>query len=399
VKTPLLLATVILALAARPSAAETPASPDVTTAHYDVHAEGMDAQEAGAILEELYKQLTKYFGGSPKGRLVVNVSASKEGFEEALKKDKQGHLESGGYYSPETKKAYLFVQPSAYYTRQLLIHEATHQFHFLVATGNKPPAAAWYAEGLVEYFGMHNWDGKELKTGVVPAVSLEDYPAQALKQLGELKDDITGVATGRTGCDRPLSWALVHYLANRQAANWRSLAALLDEGRKPDKAWEKVFGKTGAEFAKDFRAWLEGHQQPLREIFVTWQERGDAVEGSAGPMGVAVYRSAPDSIAVEVEPVSGTLCAGLAFNFTANDDYCVFRAEGQKAHAMHFLKGTWGELGSADLDGAAKPVLEFKRDGGDAVLSACGHEVYRGPAAGEVGLCVEGCCARFRVKK
>ena len=34
------------------------------------------------------------------------------------------------------------------------------------ATGNRSPKATWYTEGLAEYFGMHNWDGKTL-TGVV----------------------------------------------------------------------------------------------------------------------------------------------------------------------------------------------------------------------------------------
>ncbi|MCE9582539.1 MAG: hypothetical protein K8T20_08610, partial [Planctomycetes bacterium] len=179
------------------------AEPDVATKHYDVHAEGMDAKEAGAILEALWEQLAKYFGGSPKGRLRVEIAATKEGFEAALKKDKVGDVEAGGFYWPGTKTAYLFVQPSAFYTRQLLIHEATHQFHLLTAAGNKPPLAAWYGEGLVEWFGLHNWDGKELKTCVVPAVTLEDYPAQALKQLGDLKDDIVGVATGKVACDRP----------------------------------------------------------------------------------------------------------------------------------------------------------------------------------------------------
>ena len=34
-------------------------------------------------------------------------------------------VSGGGYYSEERRKAYVYIQPSEYYTRQLVLHEAT----------------------------------------------------------------------------------------------------------------------------------------------------------------------------------------------------------------------------------------------------------------------------------
>jgi hypothetical protein len=178
-------------------AAAEPAGIETRSAHYDLYTESVDAAEAGAVLDALWDRLKEHFGSAPEGRLRVEVYATKDGMHGALERDRQWKVDAGGCYAPDTKKAYLWVQPSESFTRQLLIHEATHQFHFLAATGNRGPAAEWYTEGLAEYFGMHNWDGKELKIGVVPAVSLEDYPAQAARQLSALGADAVLSANGR----------------------------------------------------------------------------------------------------------------------------------------------------------------------------------------------------------
>lgn len=373
---------------------------EVKTEHYDLYAEGIDAKDAGAMLEALYKNLGEYFGRVPREKLLrVEVYATNEAFQEALKGDKQGKLESGGYYSPDTKKAYLFVQPSSYYTRQLLIHEATHQFHYLAATANKNPGCAWYAEGIAEYFGLHNWDGRTLKTGVIPALTLEDYPQRALKQLGDAKDDVASVGKSLVACDRPLAWAIVHYLVNNEP-RWKALAAQLDDGKKPEHAWEKAFGRDDPGLPRKLRAWLEAHQQPLRIVFVSWQERGDAMEGEGQAPAIALYKEAPGSLSVEIEGMKRDLNAGIAFNFAANEDYCVFRIAGGKIYASHFLNRVWSELASAELDpGIALHVLSMRTDGQDLVLGADGKEIHRVPAGGATGLFVEACTARFRVKK
>ena len=66
---------------------------------------------------------------------------------------------AGGYYHPSGRTAYAWRQPTIYFTRCLILHEATHQFHYLARTSNSVSLAFWYAEGLAEFLSRHYWDG------------------------------------------------------------------------------------------------------------------------------------------------------------------------------------------------------------------------------------------------
>ncbi|KAF0245971.1 MAG: hypothetical protein FD180_1114 [Planctomycetota bacterium] len=370
------------------------------TAHYDLYAESVGAEDAGAMLEELHAHLSKYFGRAPKERLRIEVYATFEKFQEALKRDKVATVEAGGFYAPETRKGYLYVQPSEYWTRQLILHEATHQFHLLTSAGNTAPSAAWYTEGLAEYFGTHNWDGKKLETGVIAAATLEDFPAKALKQFGDLKEDLDGIAKGTVACDRSVGWALVHFLVNNHAVRWKSLAAQLDTRKNPEKAWEKSFGKTSPEFVKSFKDWLASHQQPLRIVWQSWQERGNAIEGKSQTGCGAMFRDAPSTIEAAIELKKGTLKAGFMFNFKSKDDYMTLQVTAERASVVKWDKGIWRQVSGAEIDKAvATPVASYRRDGEDAVLSVNGKEIGRLKAEGEVGLWLEACEVWFRLKK
>src|ERR1017187_7201487 len=150
---------------------------ELRTEHYDIHVEGLDVADVGRMLEQLHGHLKSYFGKAPEGRLSVGVYATQERWAAALQADRQYvPLGAGGYYAPFTRKAYLWVQPSTYFTRQVLLHECTHQFHWLVATGNLAPSALWYTEGIAEYFGMHNWDRKTRQTCGIPGGTLAGHP-------------------------------------------------------------------------------------------------------------------------------------------------------------------------------------------------------------------------------
>jgi hypothetical protein len=383
--------------AALPALGDPPAKPHAT-AHYDLYAPSGDAADIGKLLEALHANLTKYFGRAPKGRLQVWIYEDFDAFQTALREDKQPLVQAGGYYSPDTKKAYLWPQPSAYFTRQLILHEATHQFHYLAATGNRSPSAGWYTEGLAEYFGMHNWDGEELRTGVVPAVTLENYPAKALQQLTDLKDDAEAIGTCAKPVDRPLGWALTHYLVNRHPQRWRALAAMLDEGTKPEKAWEKAIGKAGPEFRKDFRAWLESHPQPLRILWVSWQERGDWIEADSEWCAGAAWTTKPERVEVEVEGLSGTLNAGLMLNQTGGKDFVMVQAREKRVSVVRRAGGADSEIAWANAPAGTATLLAV-RDGADWVVTAAGTELARVPWDGDAGLYAEGCKARFRVKK
>ena len=146
----------------------------------------------------------------------VEVYSSQDRFEAALKNDKIDRVEAGGFFSTQSCKAYLWVQPSDYFTRQLILHECAHQFHYLAACSGKLTRLPLFGEGLAEHFAMHNWDGKNLSVGLVPAITLEDYPAKSLKHFrGDLHRDLEAMVMGKAETTHSDDWAVVHFLISQ----------------------------------------------------------------------------------------------------------------------------------------------------------------------------------------
>ncbi|MBI2898878.1 MAG: DUF1570 domain-containing protein [Planctomycetes bacterium] len=371
---------------------------ETKTPHYDLRVEKIDAADAGRMLEELHAQLTKHFGSAPAERLKVEVYGTRDGWSAALRRDKQPIPEgAGGYYSPGTKKAYLYVQPTEYFTRQLLLHEATHQFHYLAATGNRDPAAPWYTEGLAEYFGMHNWDGRTLRTGVVPAVTLEDYPEKAAQNLGRIGWNLGGMIEGKLPADRPEAWALIHYLIHNHPKPFAALSKSLDCGAKGRDAWKSVFGN--ADVAEPLRAWLEKNAQPWRIVWIGWQERGDVIEGAAGTNGAAVLKRSGPSLKAELELRSGELKAGLIFGYRSPDDFAIAQFVGSaRVRIVRRSGGGWRILAEKEVPPRERPELHLAHADGRVRVTANGEEIGEFEATGDFGLNVDACRVAFRIR-
>ena len=373
---------------------------DVTTEHYHVRSAGPDAEVVGRMLEGLHGQLADFFGRRPEGRLEVEIHATREAYREALRHDGLKYVGGGGYYAPETKKAYLFPQPSAYFTRQLILHEAAHQFHFLVATGNSAPRSAWYVEGLAEYFAMHNFDGHVLQSGVVPAITLEDYPAKAMAALEDRGWDLAGVVAGRVKAERPLAWSLVHFLIRRHPTEFKRLAAKLDRSEEPLAAWEATVGRITPEFVAEYREWLEEHTQPWSIVWTAWQEVGDRIEGHSRVVGVSVLKETPGRLEAEMELVDGKLKAGLVFGYRSPQDFYMLQVFSHgRVRIVRRADDQWETLVSQAVPKAkGHNLVALSRDENRVTLSVNGQEVRALEAPGQIGLNVDGCRVRFRVE-
>jgi hypothetical protein len=288
------------------------------------------------------------------------------------------------------------VQPSEYFTRQLILHEATHQFHYLAATGNQDPSARWYIEGLAEYFGMHNWDGAHLKTGVIPTVTLEDYPAKALKNLDDLNQNLEGMISGTIASDRPEAWALVRFLREIEPKKSRALFDSLDLKVSPLPAWQKVFGKVTAKLVQRFRAWLVAHPQPWKVVWVSWQERGEFLEGKAQVNAIALLKLGPSKLEVTIESREESAKAGVVFGYRSNEDFylCQFVGSGQ-LRVTRRREGRWEVLHSSDSSTGS--TISLSQTDSQVLLSVNGVEIAWYDIIGEVGLNVEGGRALFRV--
>lgn len=366
--------------------------------HYDIYAENASAAEVAALLEALHEQLTKHFGVAPRQRLGVRLYATRERFLAALASDKQASVSGGGYYAPGTGRAYLFAAPSEQFTRQLVLHEATHQFHWLAASGNKAPSANWYDEGLSEYFGMSNWDGRTLETGTVPPVSLEDYPEQAARQLAEVKD-LSLVLDGTTKVDRPLAWAMVHYLMHKDAEAFKRLGARLDARERPGEAWRSVYGQQPPVTSEALAQWLIARAQPWRIIWTSWSSRsGEVLQGCAEANALAVLKETPRKLQAQLEPVKGTLRAGLAVDYRSPQEFGLFQVRSNRWVLYRRAGGGWVLQASGPLPRSDAPVaLAAEVVGSELALWANGSKVHTMPAGGLMGLNVDGCTVRFKV--
>ncbi len=389
------------------------AAPDlvtIETAHYRIHAEAArdDAEEMGRVLEAAWPQLTEFFGAEPKltdgRRLEVYFGATQPSFFARLKADGINPPKAGGYYSPKTRVAYLWKQPTIYNTRCLLIHEATHQFHYLSNTRNRSVPMTWYVEGLAEYLGRHHWDGESLALGQLPLLSLSDYSRKALAEDGT---SMAEVVTGGGG-DRPLYFAIIRYLLHAEGGRYvkpfRRLASKLDRGG----ASPKLFGQTVGsprKLEKRFRAWLAGEQEPWRQIYNEWEGIGPGrFAGTAGGATVSTCAvKAPVTkleATLEVPPTSGFI-AGVLLHHTSGGDYTTALCYGGKViKVARRQDNKWVKLGEFPCPKeATRGLIRFRveRTGGKVRLFVEDREIGTFDLPGStLGLALQGSTVRYR---
>lgn len=371
------------------------------TEHYQVRSAALDPAEAGAILEQLHGCLTDFFGVAPPGPLQVEIFADAESFRGALAADGQPAVAAGGYYAPENQKVYLFAQPSAYFTRQLLLHEATHQFHFLTSTGNRRPRVNWHVEGLAELFGMHNWQNGSsgrLQCCVVPAVSLEDYPAKALAEIEEHADQpdwLCRVIAGEVQASRPLNWALAHFLIHRDRAAFRDLVARLDRDEDALESFGQTFGESTPELFDDFRRWTAAHQQPWSVVWIEWQESGEALEGFSHVVGLVIHKTPLERLQATIEPAQSPWKAGGVFGLRNEGDfYLVELSDSGSVRVLQRAGSRWQPLLTQRLT-CPSQTFTIERRGYRVAVRVGTEIVYERDAPGKMGLFVDACRAKF----
>lgn len=373
--------------------------PRVTTAHYDLWVEGLDGDEVGRMLEAAWPAWRAFFQAEPVGRLPAKVYADVEGMRAGMAADGITYGGGGGYYHPGNRTFYAFVQPSAFFTRMLILHEGTHQFHYLAATANLGYAGFWYGEGLAEHFGMHNWDGTRLVTGVVPAISLEDYPAQALAEFDAQDRDLAGLVADRSGWTRASGWGVVSWLLDERPAGAAELFARLNRREDPSQAWTAVFGPVAGSDTEAYRAWLLGHQQPWREVWRAFEQRGDALVGSSGVNALAV-RKATDDLTVSLEPLGGNLRAGLVLGYSDPQHFVVVQLlQSRDVWVFRMTPAGWQWVTggrAADRAGDRDRLSARRAAGGGWTAAVNGVDVVTVPDDGLLGLNVDGCTVAFR---
>lgn len=405
---PLLLCGLPAAARAAPAAGTTV----VESAHYALLSEGPrpEAEDLSRLLEAAWAPLTAHFGAAPElpggARLHVGFHETSAGASAAVKAAggsppafDQG---VGGYYDPVSRGAYCFRQPSAWYTRTLLLHEAIHQFHYLAVAGNRSPSAGWYVEGLAEHLSHHTWDGTTLALGVVPLLSLEDRPARALDALADPAFDLEALVGGGAA-PRPESMHLVRFLLEgdgaRYAKRFRRVAEAYDHGGASKALFARTLGAAGP-LTQAWRAWLPGAQQPWVPIHVEWDPRGPTtLRGTSGVVSACRVRGPARRVTARWVPPEGAWRAGALLEFTSMEAWTVGLVDGVGVRVHRFSKGTWTPLLAAlpPHPPAGQPWrLEAQRDGARVTLAVNGAPVGAWDLPGDaLGLAIDACRIDF----
>lgn len=366
------------------------------------------SKEYSQVLEAMWPLLVEYFDDEPKlrknERLTVYFLDSRESWRAKLNEDGVAiPVGAGGYYWPGNKCVYLFRQPTLYNSRQLLIHEAMHQFHFLAKCNNTGPKDEWYTEGLVEYLSRHYWDGEKLTLGVVPFCSLADYPKKALDLFDMADYDFAGMITSERASARPEQWALVRYLITEgDKKKWAGLAKKLDGGQDARNNFKKYFGEAD-KLKPKVHEWLKTQQEPFIPVWNEWQGRGpDACMGTA-PTSYSMCRTRADadSIAADVLiPKEGNWQGGVLVYFDSTDDYAMFMINQSGDWLVTRGGKSWstsasGKVETPKSEGSYR--LKAVREGDSIKLHIDNAEVgaVELPKS-PMGICLRNCTLEFR---
>jgi hypothetical protein len=354
----------------------------VQTEHYDLYIEAGEARaaELGKLVEAAYGELVARFEVAPPmasgERLEGRYYATFDAFVAGMMADGvMASEEAAGYFDPGTRRFYVSDQPSPYYDQVLLLHEAVHQFHLLGrAAGKSLPF--WYVEGLAEHLGRHDWDGACARLGVLPTLSWEDLPADALALEQGAGLEVGAIVDGSAGPSRPAAWALAHFLdrgddgAHRAAFD--AFRAQVDTTGDASLASFTALVGDPTQLGGSLSAWLPTSQEPMRPVYTEWTHvgPGEVVGESPGVFSIAVTRESPAHFETRYAvPEAAAWSAGLVLGYDAPGEFSALVVD--STGALRTFTATnggavWGDAGTAPAtldDGTGELVVDRATDG------------------------------------
>ena len=385
-----------------PTVVTTGAGVTATTTHYELYAEttAAEATELARLLEASSGAFESWFekpAPLPSGKpLKVKFYKDQPSWTAGMAADGvSAPADAGGYYDPGTKTAYLYRQGNPYYTHVLLVHEATHQFHYLTRLkGQSLPF--WYVEGHAEHLSRHDWDGKCVRLGVTSLLSWEDLPAQAVTGL---PIDVPGIIDGSVVPTRAAAFALFRYLDKGSLhANFKAYRDAVDANTSPSFS---TLVADPASLSAPVATWLPTAQEPMKPVFSEWIHVGPASVMVDSPIyfTFALVKSAVTHFEAKLEvPASGTWTAGVMVAYTDTKNYTgvVQASDGMVKTFTSAGTAIWADLGTAPLPSANVEVFSVDYGGGKAVVTFNG-KAFTVTATGPVraGLAASDMAGRF----
>lgn len=363
------------------------------TTHYRLwlDASVIDQQEAttlALLAEASWGAWETWFGEAPatEGPFELVLTRDLASFRVAISDDGDTAPDgAAGYFSYSSGRAYLYQQPTVYYTRVLALHELTHQFHEGVraSEGDLP---FWYGEGVAEHLGLHDWDGRCASLGVRPLATQEDPWAQSLEELrtAELPDWVAGDAfPSRASL---MTWWRYLELDAPVADAFRQWRSEADAGLA---SYTEVPFVT-ADLAEPYADWLEADQLPFQIGFTEWLPLGeDRIEGWSEVSSMLRQKVAPGgTFGVRHSTPDGDGLAGVLIAYDDPAHQTAVMVDGLGGVYALRLDGDevgWHDVGVVDPPGATVG-WQLSHEGGAARVEVDGVsfevDILQAPATG-----------------
>jgi hypothetical protein len=372
---------------------------EATTTHYDLYAEttSADATDMARLLEASGAAFASWFErAQPTQKLKVKYFADQAAFVAGLAADGvQAPAEAGGYFATSTQTAYLFKQGNPYYSHVLLVHEATHQFHFLTRL-QMPSPPFWYTEGHAEYLSRHDWDGQCVRLGVMSLLSWEDLPSDA---LAEGSIDVAGIIGGTTTATRADAWAIFRYLdTGSYRAAFQTYRDAMDANTSPSFA---SLVAPPASLSAPIESWLPTAQEPMTPIFTEWVHvSSTAVDvDTPGVFSLAIVKSTtPTHLQAKFTvPQSGKYDVGVVISYTDSTHY-VGVVHGNDGVVRTFTangSAIWNNVGTAPAPSGGQESISVDFSGGQAHVVFNGTTITVAAASPHTGLAANDTTGHF----
>ncbi|MCK6459069.1 MAG: hypothetical protein L6Q95_04160, partial [Planctomycetes bacterium] len=231
----------------------------------EAEATPQEADELLLFLEQAHAQLAVRFKGKA-GKVSVRIT-------EGAPASAPGATAGEPLAAPDGKTVAIERQQGRYATRALLLREYVRVFYELARAKGRAAETKWCREGQAEFLAGHDWDGKTLRMGVIPAVSAENLMGKALAEARREGFDLVPLVEGGQAMSRALACAIHGHVltgdGGRPLKGFDKFEPKMAGGVKAAPLFWQCFGKP-PEYAAAFAKWLEGAQQPFVPITGDW---------------------------------------------------------------------------------------------------------------------------------
>ncbi|MDR1384922.1 MAG: hypothetical protein LBJ67_13900 [Planctomycetaceae bacterium] len=322
--------------------------------------QAVSLREWGMMLEQLPEQwdakLAPLFGGqkisdcsfSSVRKPTLSICANRQSYltlaaKYGLTSQNTAVWSSGGFYHRESNIILAYRQPTDYYTRHVVLHEASHWYCDQLLATRYEKLPHWLCEGLADFCAFHVWNGKILHAMHMPRVSLENYPSRLVEilkarqkaetanpndispttiaeQFEQLQLRNIGNASAVPHDLYALAWGATAFLIERFPDETRRFFLNLKQYNVAE-SWQAAFSSSKIEWDAQFFEWANAQQLEWEWIWNLWEDDGESLLAVSDTTALIVQNTTSSQLHFEASPLLDGTTIGVVFYHGNNQTF------------------------------------------------------------------------------